>query len=923
MTNIASTATYRWQRFDDTGENLETDNIGTGATYTLTAADVGKRIRVRVSYTDDVGNNEGPFTTRATDIIAPAAECAAPAYEGGAAQVWKGTLGVERSLSTSLVTLNYGYSGVAPTYGTLDDTTFTADSAHTLRAVRYMADVRTDLRFLALTTTPVLTESEKQQLTLHVCDTPFTFSTVDGSRSGFSAVSEVVTGTVQAFSWRAPAINWSRHSQRTLYISRDQTAPTLSDIYVRENGTQLALNFSETLSKATLTNDAFTVKKTPQGGSEATVTLSSTSAPEIFGRTVFLSLDTSIHGTDTDIKVTYTPPTTGTSNKIGDRFGNLTTGFADRTAAYRERGLLSNIDQVTRSATFLSAYDVVQSFNTGSNSNGYHLTRLQLSLFTTSDIQASDLKVTLVSGSPTGTEVATLYARDPVPEGGSDVVLETVKAVILEPSTTYWVLVKFGSGAWYSAVTTDVDAGTAAGWSMGNVGQARSAGSTSGFRRIRTGGVYQLRVYGAPAVPGVMLQQAPNSPPTGVPGISGTVQLGQTLTATTDDIGDPDGLTNPGFTYQWTRLDLRTNTETNVGNGPTYTVTAEDVGKAILVKVTFTDDAGHEQSLTSNAHVAVSLPPIGGVGGGGLQRDGPQNSEEEQPAAPVITTTGDTPVLEGATFVGLLIATDEDTAQAGLTWSVHGGADSSHFTLTPVGLLTFASAKDFEAPDDADSDGRYEVTVQVTDGTNSVTGDVRAILLNRNEVPAASAGPDQAGIVEGATVTLSGMGTDPDSGDTLSYAWTQTEGATVTLSAPGAALTTFAAPTGLTGDETLRFTLRVSDAGGLSAEDTVEITVVASPEEEESSTRDEPQEEEQSEQTPPAQTASTHDVPASHDGAGEDFVFELRFSESPEEGFSYEIVHDHAFTVTSGSVTYVRRLEAGKNIEWEITVTSS
>ena len=67
-------------------------------------------------------------------------------------------------------------------------------------------------------------------------------------------------------------------------------------------------------------------------------------------------------------------------------------------------------------------------------------------------------------------------------------------------------------------------------------------------------------------------------------------------------------------------------------------------------------------------------------------------------------------------------------------------------------------------------------------------------------------------------------------------------------------------------------------------------------------------------------TASVHDAPASHDGQTA-FIFELRFSEDPEPDFSYTTVRDHAFTVTGGAVTYVRRLEPGKNVRWEITVT--
>ena len=72
--------------------------------------------------------------------------------------------------------------------------------------------------------------------------------------------------------------------------------------------------------------------------------------------------------------------------------------------------------------------------------------------------------------------------------------------------------------------------------------------------------------------------------------------------------------------------------------------------------------------------------------------------------------------------------------------------------------------------------------------------------------------------------------------------------------------------------------------------------------------------------TQPPMTATIHDEPSSHDGTAA-FTFELRFSETPASGFSYATVRDHAFTVTGGSVENVRRLEPGKNVKWEITVT--
>ena len=64
-------------------------------------------------------------------------------------------------------------------------------------------------------------------------------------------------------------------------------------------------------------------------------------------------------------------------------------------------------------------------------------------------------------------------------------------------------------------------------------------------------------------------------------------------------------------------------------------------------------------------------------------------------------------------------------------------------------------------------------------------------------------------------------------------------------------------------------------------------------------------------------TATTHDKPSSHDGQNA-FIFELRFSE--EFILSYKALREHAFTVTGGEVTGVRRLQAPSNIRWEIKV---
>ena len=97
----------------------------------------------------------------------------------------------------------------------------------------------------------------------------------------------------------------------------------------------------------------------------------------------------------------------------------------------------------------------------------------------------------------------------------------------------------------------------------------------------------------------------PNTPATGLPTITGTAQVGETLTADTTGISDDDGLNNAAFAYQW----LAADTEINGATASTYTLVAEDAGKAIKVQVSFTDDGGNDEILTSAVTGAVSAAP--------------------------------------------------------------------------------------------------------------------------------------------------------------------------------------------------------------------------------------------------------------------------------------------------------------------------
>ena len=104
-------------------------------------------------------------------------------------------------------------------------------------------------------------------------------------------------------------------------------------------------------------------------------------------------------------------------------------------------------------------------------------------------------------------------------------------------------------------------------------------------------------------------EQRVNSPPTGAPTISGTVQVEETLTADVTGIADEDGLDDATFAYQWVRSDGSDEEDIQDATGSTYNLTEDDVGKTIRVRVDFTDDATNEETLTSAATATVEAAP--------------------------------------------------------------------------------------------------------------------------------------------------------------------------------------------------------------------------------------------------------------------------------------------------------------------------
>ena len=102
--------------------------------------------------------------------------------------------------------------------------------------------------------------------------------------------------------------------------------------------------------------------------------------------------------------------------------------------------------------------------------------------------------------------------------------------------------------------------------------------------------------------PGTDEAQAANSPATGAPTITGAARVAGTLAVDTSGIVDEDGLENAVFSYQYQWL--ADGADISGATDSTYVPVVDDAGRAIGVRVSFTDDAGFEETL-SGAAVAV------------------------------------------------------------------------------------------------------------------------------------------------------------------------------------------------------------------------------------------------------------------------------------------------------------------------------
>ena len=208
VVRIADNVTrYQWKRFSADATSFEAD-IGTDATYTLTSADVGKKIKVEVNFQDDTGYQEHAASEAfpTTGAIEARASCAAPTLSGGARLIGSGrTVTLGRSNLGGFLT--YGYFG-GSLGGALDDTTLNIGTN------RYgIEGISVDQNGgVSVNLDAALGARDRQSLSVHLCDTTLHFN---------AATHSAATDT---YSWTGSGLDWSNHAERTIYLSRDTSS---------------------------------------------------------------------------------------------------------------------------------------------------------------------------------------------------------------------------------------------------------------------------------------------------------------------------------------------------------------------------------------------------------------------------------------------------------------------------------------------------------------------------------------------------------------------------------------------------------------------------------------------------------------------------------------------------------------------------
>ena len=277
---------------------------------------------------------------------------------------------------------------------------------------------------------------------------------------------------------------------------------------------------------------------------------------------------------------------------------------------------------IAEAATSPSRSGFAQAFTTGAKTGGYALgsVGIHVSHFYDGSTVGDHLQVT-INGVASGGEPGDAHCTLTNPSSFSTPGVIAFSAPTgagscpqLATETTYFIVIEWvnpsGTGSFAlipqtypteESAATEEDPGGAEGWSIADKSYYLSVSSDArAWTAYDETASFKIEVKEA-----AVAAAKANSPATRAPTISGTPQVGQTLTATTSGITDSDGLDDVSYRYQW----IAGGSDIDGATGSSYLLTSSDQGQTIQVKVNFTDDADNQESLTSAETLAVAAKP--------------------------------------------------------------------------------------------------------------------------------------------------------------------------------------------------------------------------------------------------------------------------------------------------------------------------
>ena len=801
----------------------------TGSTYTLVPADQGKTIKVRVSFTDDADNEE-TLTSAATAAVA-----AKPNSPATGAPTISGTAQVGKTLTADT-------SGIADEDG-LDNVSYS------YQWIRSDGSNDTDIEGEKSSTYTLVPADQGKTIKVKVSFTD--------DANNVETLTSAATAAVAAADNRAPT--GLPTISGTVQVDQTLTADT-SGIADEDGLTNVPYSYQwiaggSDIDGATGSNHTLT---TSQQGQTVQVRVSFTDDRN--------NAETLTSGATATVAAKPNSPATGLPTisgtvQVGETLTASTSDIADQ----------DGLDNATFSYQWL-ADDSAITDATGSTYTLVPADRGKTIKVKVSFADDANNLETLTSAA-----MAAVAARPNSPPTGLPTISGTAQVGETLTADTSGIADEDGldnvsySYQWIAGAA-DIDGATGSTYALVPVDVGKAIKVKVSFTDDANN--LETLTSGATATVAAKL----NRPATGLPTIGGTAQVQETLTADISGIADEDGLTSVSYSYQWIRGDGNTDTDISGETASTYTLVSADVGKAIKVRIIFTDDAGNDESLTSEATAAVTASNTLATGEPTIT--GTAQVGEELTAD--TTDISDSDGLINASFTYRWLADDTDITDAtGSTYTLAATDEGKAIKVR----ITFT--------DDAGNDESL---------TSEATAAVAAIPNS-----AATGAPAISGTVQvGQTLTASTSNISDSDGLTnaiFTYQWTANDGTEDTniQDATGSTYTVGADDE----DKTIKVRVSFTDDGGNQETRTSDVTVAvaAAP-------------------SPSPLTAAIHDKPESHNWQ-DAFKFELRFSEDPKEDFSYKTLRDHAFTVTGGEVVGARRLDPGSdtpNIGWEISV---